>query len=169
MEPQSPRRSYLTPKGKTLAWITRIHRRLYTLTGGILGATLLQRAEEGDRYPLRTMQVLLLTTIGRSSGEPRTVPLPYFTYDGRTFVVASFAGGDKHPLWFLNLRARPEVTVQIGRHRDPARAVELTGAERDGIWGRLTADWPRYRLYQAGTARTIPLVELVVETSPRGR
>jgi F420H(2)-dependent quinone reductase len=168
MEP-APRRSYLTPKGKTLAWITRIHRRLYTLTGGLLGATLVQRGEIGDRFPLRTMRVMLLTTIGRSSGEPRTVPLPYFSYDGRTFVIASFAGGEKHPLWFLNLRAHPAVTVQIGRHRAPAHAVELAGAERAAIWDRLTVDWPRYHLYQSGTSRTIPLVELILDSGPRGR
>jgi len=155
-------RDYFTPTGRALEWITRLHRRLYRATGGLLGSVVVQRREAGDRLPLRLMRILLLTTTGRKSGLARTVPLPYFTFDGRVFVVASFAGGDKHPAWFLNLGATPEVEVQIGRRRQAARAVELTGAERDRYWSKLIAGWPRYDVYQRGTPRMIPLVEIVL-------
>jgi F420H(2)-dependent quinone reductase len=151
---------YFTPTGKTLAFITRVHRAIYRATGGRLGATIFQRAEAGDRWPLRPMRVLLLTTHGRKSGQPRTVPLPYFEYDGRIVVVASFAGGEKHPAWFLNLRDRPEVELQVGRRRGAGEAAILDERDRASLWPRLVADWPRYGLYQDGTARTIPLVEL---------
>jgi deazaflavin-dependent oxidoreductase (nitroreductase family) len=152
---------YFTPRGKALEWITKIHRGLYRATGGVLGSLVFQRAEAGDRWPLRPMHILLLTTTGRKSGQQRTVPLPYFTYEGRTLVVGSFAGGDKHPAWFLNLQSEPAVTMQIGRTVTPATAIELAGQDRDRLWAQLTADWPRYALYQQGTPRTIPLVEMV--------
>jgi len=158
-EPTDPRR-YFTPSVKTLAWITKIHRALYRSTGGLLGATVFQRAEAGDRWPLRPMKILLLTTRGRKTGIARTVPLPYFEYDGRVLVVASFGGNAKDPGWLLNLRDTPEVELQIGRKRGPAQAVILDDAERARLWPRLAADWPRYQVYQDATPRSIPLVEL---------
>lgn len=164
MDKQSSRR-YFTPSGKALAWITKVHRGLYQLTGGLLGSMVFQRAEAGDRWPLRPMKILLLTTTGRKSGQARTAPLPYFVYDGRILIVGSFAASEKHPAWVLNLREQPEVEVQIGRQRHRAQAVELTGAERDALWLRLTTDWPRYALYQQKTPRMIPLVELVLPTA----
>jgi deazaflavin-dependent oxidoreductase (nitroreductase family) len=159
--PRTANRRYLTPKGKALAWITRIHRALYAGSFGLVGHTVFQRAEKGAGIFLRPMRVLLLTTTGRVTGLPRTVPLPYFEYDGRTFIVGSFAGGERHPAWFLNLRDRPDVLVQKATKRSTARAAALTGDDRARFWKRLADDWPRYRLYQAGTAREIPLVELV--------
>jgi deazaflavin-dependent oxidoreductase (nitroreductase family) len=161
MDKATPRRSYFTPSPTTLAWITRIHRKAYRLTGGVIGAVLPQLAEPGDRWPLRVMHLLLLTTTGRKSGQARTVPLPYVRYDGRTFVIASFAGSDKHPAWFLNLKDQPTVEVQIGPRRRAARAVVVEGDDRARIWSRLTAEWPRYAVYQDQTERTIPLVEIV--------
>ena len=159
-ETRGPRRDYFTPQGKTLEWITRVHRGLYRATGGLLGATVFQRAEPGDRWPLRLIQILLLTTTGRKTGLARTTPLPYFVYEGRVLVVGSYAGGDRHPAWFHNLRANPEVQVQIRRRRAAATAHELVGAARDHYWTRLVRDWPRYGLYQQQTERTIPLVEV---------
>ena len=152
--------SYFTPTPRMLEWITRIHRGAYRATGGILGSTLFQFAEEGRGFLLRPMSMLLLTTTGRKSGSPRTVPLPYFVYDGRTFLVASYAGGHKHPAWYLNLAEHPDVSVQIRWTKRRCRAITLPDSERAAFWPRLTSDWPRYALYQAGTPRQIPLVEL---------
>jgi deazaflavin-dependent oxidoreductase (nitroreductase family) len=154
-------RRYLTPKGRALAWITRVHRGLYQMTFGLVGHTVFQRAERGAGFLLRPMKVLLLTTTGRTTGLARTVPLPYFTYDGRTFIVASFAGGDRHPAWFLNLRDDADVRIRRGTKRLAAHAAPLAGEERTRYWGRLTDDWPRYGLYQGQTTREIPLVEIV--------
>jgi deazaflavin-dependent oxidoreductase (nitroreductase family) len=149
-----------------LAWITRIHRGIYGMTFGLVGHTVFQRAEKGAGFVVRPMRVLLLTTRGRSTGLPRTVPLPYFEYDGRTFVAGSFAGGDRHPAWFLNLLDRPEVRVQRATKKTEALAVPLVGDDRVRYWTRLTDDWPRYRLYQAGTSREIPLVEIAERAGP---
>jgi deazaflavin-dependent oxidoreductase (nitroreductase family) len=151
---------YFTPSPRVLGLITRVHRDLYRATGGLLGATLFQRAEPGKGFLLRPMPMLLLTTTGRRSGEARTVPLPYFAYEGRTFLVASFAGGAKDPAWYGNLVANPEVEVQIRREVRRARATTIDGDERLRLWPMLVRDWPRYGVYQAGTRRTIPLVEL---------
>jgi deazaflavin-dependent oxidoreductase (nitroreductase family) len=159
--PRAPNKRYLTPRGTLLAWITRVHRALYAASFGLVGHTVFQRAEEGTGILLRPMRVLLLTTTGRRTGLPRAVPLPYFEYDGRRFVVGSFAGSDRHPAWFLNLRDRPEVHVQRGTTKGAASAFALAGDDRARYWKRLADDWPRYRLYQAGTSREIPLVELV--------
>jgi deazaflavin-dependent oxidoreductase (nitroreductase family) len=158
--PRPANKSYFTPSPRVLEWITKIHRGVYRATRGVIGSMLFQRAEEGTGFFLRPVSMLLLTTTGRRSGIERTVPLPYFVYDGRTFLVASFAGGHRHPAWYLNLADRPDVEVQIRWHKRPYRAVVLDGAEREQYWARLTADWPRYQLYQEGTPRKIPLVEL---------
>jgi deazaflavin-dependent oxidoreductase (nitroreductase family) len=138
------------PRGKALRVITRVHRSVYRLTGGIIG---------GNAGGLPT---LLLTTTGRKSGALRTVPLPYFSppaaYGDAVIVVASFAGNAKHPEWYLNLVARPEVTVQIGFRRRALRADVATDRERQEIWPALVAQAPMYADYQRVTERTIPVV-----------
>jgi deazaflavin-dependent oxidoreductase (nitroreductase family) len=153
-------KKYLTPKGRVLAWITRIHRRLYQSSRGLVGGTVFQVAEKGYGFPIRPMKILLLTTIGRKSGLERTAPLPYFEYEGRTFIVASFAGGPKNPAWYHNLKATPSVGVHQGLKKYDASAQVLDADEREHFWQLLVDDWPRYGVYQEGTERTIPLVEL---------
>jgi deazaflavin-dependent oxidoreductase (nitroreductase family) len=147
------------PRGGALRAITRVHRALYRLTGGIIG---------GSAGGLAT---LLLTTTGRKSGLERTVPLPYFpapsAYEDAVIVVASFAGNAKHPAWYLNLTANPEVAVQIGFRRLRTRAEVATEAERREIWESVTARAPMYADYQRSTERTIPVVLLKVPP-PRG-
>jgi deazaflavin-dependent oxidoreductase (nitroreductase family) len=152
---------YFTPSGRTLAWITKTHLRLYEWSGGRIGGALPQLSEGRSGSPLRLMRVLLLTTRGRKTGLPRTVPLPYFRLEGREVVVASFAGGEKNPAWYVNLCATPEVSVRMGRERFTARAVALSGETRERCWRLLVESWPRYATYQAKTDREIPLVELV--------
>jgi len=151
---------YYTPTPRMLELITKIHRRLYLATGGLLGATLFQGAEPGHGFLVRPMPMLLLTTTGRKSGALRTVPLPYFVLEGRTFLVASNAGQSKHPAWYLNLVDRPQVDVQVKAQQRAMQAVVLEGKERAHSWALLVADWPRYARYQAGTEREIPLIEL---------
>ena len=111
--------------------------------------------------PFEGKTLTLITYRGRRTGTVRTTPLAYRREDGRVFVFASKGGSRTDPHWMLNLRADPDVTVEIGTDRFPARAVEITGSERDAIYARQAADWPAFGEYQEGNPRTIPVVELV--------
>ena len=143
-----PQTNYISwiPAPQNIKRIGKIHTWLYEKTGGLIGSRL-----DG-------MDVLLLTTIGHRSGEPRCVPLPCFTVGGRLVVVASFGGNAKNPAWIANIKAKPEVKVQRGRKRWGARARISEGAEREEIWQGLTHEFPRYAKYQTLTDRLIPLV-----------
>jgi proline iminopeptidase len=103
---------------------------------------------------------LLLTTSGRRTGEPRTVPLIYGESDDAYVIVASKGGHPEHPGWYRNLAANPEVELQVGAEVFPARARTAEGEERDRLWRVMTAIWPGYDEYQAKTDREIPVVVL---------
>jgi deazaflavin-dependent oxidoreductase (nitroreductase family) len=109
---------------------------------------------------LSAIDFLLLTPVGAKTGAPRTVPLGYFTIDGRMVVVASMGGADRHPPWFHNLRAHPEVTIELGREVFGATAVITTGADRDRLFDGVVAIVPAFAEYRARTTRVIPVVEL---------
>jgi F420H(2)-dependent quinone reductase len=105
--------------------------------------------------------VLLLTTRGRKSGQPRTQPLLYVSVDGDRLVVVASAGGQpSHPAWYLNLLADRNVEVQIGGQKRAMRARTADEAERARYWQQVTSMYPRYADYQKKTTRTIPLVVL---------
>lgn len=104
--------------------------------------------------------VLVLTTTGRKSGEPRKFALIYQRIEGSYVIVASKGGADTHPGWYLNLRENPEVGVQVGADRFTARARTADPDERTRLWPRMAAVWPSYDEYQAGTDREIPVVVL---------
>jgi deazaflavin-dependent oxidoreductase (nitroreductase family) len=119
------------------------------------------RESSGERgYHWRGATILLLTTRGRTSGEPRTNPLIYRTDDGRWVIVASRGGTPSNPSWFENLRADPEATIQVRAETIPARASTATGEERERLWSLMTEVWPAYDDYQARTEREIPVVVL---------
>jgi deazaflavin-dependent oxidoreductase (nitroreductase family) len=105
-------------------------------------------------------QVLLLTTMGRKSGEPRTLPLIYGTSGDDYLVVASKGGWHKPPAWYLNLETDPEVEVQVKGDRFKARARDATPEEKPEMWKTMTAEWPAYDDYQKRTEREIPVVVL---------
>jgi deazaflavin-dependent oxidoreductase (nitroreductase family) len=105
-------------------------------------------------------QTLVLTTKGRKSGEPRKNALIYGEHDGDLLVVASKGGADQPPAWYLNLKADPEVTVQVRGDRFPARARDATPEEHDELWKIMTSEWPAYDEYQTKTERRIPVVVL---------
>jgi deazaflavin-dependent oxidoreductase (nitroreductase family) len=109
---------------------------------------------------LNDSTVLILTTKGRRSGEPRHMPLIYRPYNGAHLVVASKGGWDKPPAWYLNLEENPEVEVQIKGDRFRARARTATPEEKPDMWRTMTAMWPDYDDYQASTEREIPVVVL---------
>jgi F420H(2)-dependent quinone reductase len=105
--------------------------------------------------------ICLVTTTGRRTGRPRTVPLLYLPHrDDEIVVVASRGGLSEHPAWYLNLRADPRATVEILGGRRAMVAHVATAAERAELWPRLTAVYPRFDVYQRRTARLIPVVLL---------
>ncbi|MER5813038.1 nitroreductase family deazaflavin-dependent oxidoreductase [Streptomyces sp. NPDC002033] len=108
-------------------------------------------------------QTLLLTTVGRVSGEAVRTPLIYGEDDGRYLVVASKGGADEEPLWYRNLKADPRVRVQVGPKVLQGTARTATSEERAAFWPVMTGHWPAYDEYQAKTDREIPIV--VIEPS----
>ncbi|HEY3010768.1 MAG TPA: nitroreductase family deazaflavin-dependent oxidoreductase [Micromonosporaceae bacterium] len=103
---------------------------------------------------------LLLTTRGRRSGILRRTALIYGRDQGRYVVVASSGGESHHPNWYLNLRANPEVYVQVAAETFTARASTATGRERDRLWRMMADMWPDYDRYQRRAGREIPVVVL---------
>ncbi|TMM17264.1 MAG: nitroreductase family deazaflavin-dependent oxidoreductase [Actinobacteria bacterium] len=119
------------------------------------------RDTSGERgYHWRGTTILLLTTQGHRSGEPRTTPLIHRTDGDRWVVVASKGGAPQHPSWFENLSANPEATIQVRGEVVPVRATTAEGDERDRLWSLMTEAWPAYDEYQARTQREIPVVVL---------
>jgi deazaflavin-dependent oxidoreductase (nitroreductase family) len=116
-----------------------------------------------------TMQgrkVILLTTTGKKSGQARTVPVvPYLEGDD-LYIIASMGGAPQNPAWFTNLRANPDVGVQLGAEKWRAHAeVVPEGAERDRLWKGITEQMPNFGEYQKKTTRVIPVVKLVRQAS----
>jgi deazaflavin-dependent oxidoreductase (nitroreductase family) len=112
---------------------------------------------------------LLLTTRGRRSGLLRRTPVAY-TKDGENYIIiASNAGSDHHPIWYLNLLADPEAQVQAGADSFTATAHVIEGEEKARLWAQMTAVMPGFNKYQQGTERQIPLVVLVPKRNSQGR
>ena len=117
------------------------------------------RETKGERgYRWRGTTILLLTTQGRTSGEPRTTPLIHRTDGDRWVVVASKGGAPEHPGWYENLLADPEATIQVKAEKIPVRAMTASGEERARLWSLMTEVWPAYDDYQQKTDREIPVV-----------
>jgi proline iminopeptidase len=109
----------------------------------------------------RGSKILLLTTKGRKTGEPRTAPLIYEdTGDGAYVIVASKGGAPEHPGWYENLSKDPAVEVQVKGDVFRARARTAEGEERERLWKLAARQWPDYDRYQTRTGREIPVVVL---------
>ena len=127
-----------------------IHRLLLKVSGGRAG------------WSAMDMPVLELTTIGRKSGQPRSVMLTSPLQEGSSLVVVASRGGDdRSPAWFHNLQNNPDVEVRLqGKPRERMRARVATAGERERLWPLVIADHSNYADYQTKTAREIPLVLL---------
>jgi proline iminopeptidase len=108
----------------------------------------------------RGSKILLLTTTGRKSGEPRTMPLIFGEDGDRLVLVASKGGHPEHPAWYKNLKAHPEVEVQLKADVFTARARDAEGEERERLWEMMVGEWPPYDDYKERTDREIPVVIL---------
>jgi deazaflavin-dependent oxidoreductase (nitroreductase family) len=104
--------------------------------------------------------LLLLTTIGARTGEPRTTPMMFIPDGDRLLVIASNAGAPRHPDWYRNLVANPQVTVEITGEEYAAIAVPAEGEERDRLFADVASRYPFFTEHQAKIARTIPVVKL---------
>ena len=121
----------------------------------------LVRVTRGRVSTLMVTPAVLLTTVGAKSGVERKVALLYFTDAGRVILMASNFGGTRHPAWYHNLNAHPEVTLYGGGYEGPFRAHEATGAEHERLWGlakRFSEGYARYEQTTGG--RTIPVMVL---------
>lgn len=138
---------------KILKVMSRLNIAAYRATGGRVGGT--WRVGSAFR---KGVPICLLTTKGRKTGRPRTQPLLYMPDGDRVVIVASQGGLPKDPLWYLNLRADPRVTVQMRRDVRRMRARTASQDERAALWPRLVAVYADFDKYQSWTDREIPVV-----------
>lgn len=132
--------------GFFIKWMSRVNTWTYRVSRGKWGGTFQKRP------------VALLTTTGRKTGQPRVSPLLYLREGDRVILVASQGGRDKHPLWYLNLKANPKVSVQIKDEVLQLQARDATPEEREQYWPKLVAMYPSFDDYQSWTDRVIPVV-----------
>jgi len=120
----------------------------------------------GEVEGMHRERLLLLTTTGRRTGEPRTVPMMYHRDGDRLLVVASNIGAPKHPDWYLNLEADSRVTVEVDGRKFTAEALPLLGADYVRTWTELEEQYPflaDHRAKAREVKRVIPIVELSEE------
>jgi deazaflavin-dependent oxidoreductase (nitroreductase family) len=127
---------------------TTLHTQLYRRTGGKVGGTMFKSP------------MMLLTTTGRRSGEPRVTPLMCIEDGDRFLAIASYGGDDRDPQWFKNLRANPDATIELRGETIPVRAAVATPEEKKELWPKAVAAYKGYANYQRRTARDIPVVIL---------
>ncbi len=106
------------------------------------------------------LPILLLHHVGAKSGEARVNPLAYQAFDGGYAIFASYAGAPKHPAWFHNVVANPDVEIEVGDRTEKVRARVVSGDERSAIWERQKAAIPQFAQYEEKTDREIPVVVL---------
>ncbi len=133
--------------GTAIKWMSKANTWLFKKSGGRLGNKFLRGAEVG-----------ILTTIGRKSGEARDSPLLFLQEGRRIVLVASQGGRATNPMWYLNLRANPQITFQTKRETLELVARDATDAERDEYWPKLDAMYPDFQNYRSYTDRKIPIV-----------
>ena len=114
-------------------------------------------AEAGD---LRGRPIIVLTSVGARTGKLRKTALMRVEHDGKYAVVASLGGAPRHPVWYYNLKAHPQVELQDGLMKRDYEAREVTGAEKALWWERAVEAWPDYARYQTKTERQIPVFVL---------
>ena len=103
------------------------------------------------------LPIIIVTTRGNKSGAVRKMPLMRVEHEGAYALVASMGGAPKHPVWYFNLKADPNVTIQDGPSPQPFTVREVDGDERAAWWERAVAAFPPYAEYQQKTQRTIPV------------
>jgi len=126
----------------------KLHGALYRLTGGRFGAR------------MGWIDVALVETTGRRTGQPRRVPIACYPYRDSVVVSASNSGKDNHPAWYLNMQANPEVRVQVGTECYSAIAEDVEESEREALWRKIVAMNRHQGEYLQKSHAKIPLVWL---------
>ena len=148
MPTKQPPKGLNTPTTKRIIkWMSRANTWIYQKTDGKLGGKFLKGAP-----------VALLTTTGRKTGEPRVSPLLFMREGNRIVLIASQGGAATNPMWYLNLKANPSVSVQIKdevRNLIPRAATE---EERAHYWPKMASMYSSFDDYQSWTDRVIPVV-----------
>ncbi len=118
-------------------------------------------------YRFQGMDVLVLSTMGAKSGEPRRTPLAWYpSAEDSWIVVGSYGGAQRNPSWVHNIAAHPDdVAIELRGRIVPVRAEQLHGLERERAWNEVVAAQPRYAAYQGKTDRLIPVIRLTATTS----
>ncbi len=133
---------------RALNVLTKLNVELYRRTGGRIGGK------------IKGAPILLLDHVGRKSRERRTTPVLYLRDGDDVVIVASRGGSDATPAWWLNLKAAPATTVQIGSETVPVTAREADPTEKARLWPKLVEMYGDYAVYQRRTTREIPVVIL---------
>jgi F420H(2)-dependent quinone reductase len=126
----------------------KVHTALYRLTGGRIGGKISHRS------------FLLLTTIGRKSGQERVTPIFYMPEAGSFILIASNWGAPNNPQWWLNLQAHPSTKIQVGKKTIAVTATSTDAEERARLWSLVTSRYPDFADYQRRITREIPVVIL---------
>ena len=113
--------------------------------------------EDGGTLPGTPYPVVVITSVGASSGNLRKNPVMRVERDGSYLAVASKGGAPDNPEWYHNFKAHPEVELQDGAEKHVYRVRELEGDERQDWWDHAVATWPTYASYAEKTDRLIPL------------
>jgi deazaflavin-dependent oxidoreductase (nitroreductase family) len=132
----------------------------------LMNSLITRRIRKGGRLMGGTDGVVL-TTIGRKSGQPRSTPLVWFPgTDGSWLIVASAAGAPRNPAWYYNIAAHPDrVQIEIEGRSIPVSAAQLHGEEREAAWRAIVAASPRFTRYQQQTDRELPVIRLTERTA----
>jgi F420H(2)-dependent quinone reductase len=133
--------------GTAIKWMSKAQTWLFKSSGGKLGNKFLKGSEVG-----------ILTTIGRKTGEPRDSPLLFLQEGQRIVLVASQGGRATNPMWYLNLKANPQITFQTKSGKHALVARDADDAERERYWPKLDAMYPDFVNYRSYTDRKIPIV-----------
>jgi len=142
----------MASKTGTLSWealagrvnLFAVHAALYRLLGGRLVGK----------------DVLILTTMGRKSGQPRSTPLFYVRDGGDYVIVASNGGDESYPGWWHNIRSNPHVSIQVGPRRLPCRAEKVRTEDAEELWPKLMAVYGGYARYREQTKRPLTMFRL---------
>ena len=130
-----------------IKWMSKANTFVYQKTGGRIGGKFLQGAP-----------VALLTTTGRKTGEPRVSPLLFWREGNRIVLIASQGGAANNPMWYLNLKANPKVSIQIKDEVLHLTARDATEEERAHYWPKMSGMYSSFDDYQSWTDRVIPVV-----------